>query len=42
MKPTPSLFFPLQIEIHCGQDLKQDFIIRFEDEGRMTLKHRGN
>ncbi len=40
-KPTPSLFCPLQIELHSGSDLGQDIVIRYEDEQRLTLRFRG-
>ena len=40
-KVTPTIFYPLQVEIHCGGLLNQDVMIFYEHEMRMTLKHRG-
>lgn len=40
-KITPCIFYPLQVEIHCGGDLGDDIQIFFEHEMRVTLKYRG-
>jgi len=34
---TPTIFYPLQVEIHCGGDLEEDVYIYFEHEMRITL-----
>lgn len=41
VKVTPSIFYPLQVEIHCGGDLGDDIQIYYEHEMRVTLKYRG-
>lgn len=41
IKVTPSIFYPLQVEIHCGGDLGDDIQIYYEHEMRVTLKYRG-
>lgn len=38
---TPSIFYALQVEIHCGGDLGDDIQIFYEHEMRITLKYRG-
>jgi hypothetical protein len=38
---TPSILYPLQVEIHCGGDLCEDVEIYFEHEMKLSLKYRG-
>lgn len=41
MKITPSILYPLQVEMHCGGDLGEDIEIFFEHEKKLSLKYRG-
>lgn len=41
MKITPSIIYPLQVELHCGGDLGEDIEIYFEHEKKLSLKYRG-
>lgn len=41
MKITPSIIYPLQVELHCGGDLGEDVEIYFEHEKKLSLKYRG-
>ena len=41
IKITPTIIYPLQVEIHCGGDLGEDVEIYFEHEMKLSLKYRG-
>jgi hypothetical protein len=41
LKLTPSILYPLQVELHCGGDLGEDIEIYFEHEKKLSLKYRG-
>jgi hypothetical protein len=38
---TPSIIYPLQVEVHCGGDMCEDIEIYFEHEMKFSLKLRG-
>ena len=40
-KYTPTIIYPLQVEIHCGGDLGENVEIYYQHEKRITLKHSG-
>lgn len=40
-KITPTIIYPLQVEIHCGGDLGDNVEIYYQHEKRLTLKFCG-
>ncbi|CAK60423.1 unnamed protein product (macronuclear) [Paramecium tetraurelia] len=40
-KITPSIIYPLQVEIHCGSSLGDDVKIYFQHERKLSLLYRG-
>ncbi|KRX04426.1 hypothetical protein PPERSA_00195 [Pseudocohnilembus persalinus] len=41
-KLTPSISYPLQVEIHCGGDLGENVEIYYQHEKRISLKYSGD
>ncbi|KAL4473913.1 hypothetical protein ABPG74_022777 [Tetrahymena malaccensis] len=41
IKLTPTIIYPLQVEIHCGGDLGENVEIYYQHEQRITLKYCG-
>lgn len=41
LKLSPSILYPLQVELHCGGDLGENIEIYFEHEKKLSLKYRG-
>ena len=41
IRVTPSIQYPLQLEVHCGGDLCEDIKIYYEHEMKFSLKLRG-
>lgn len=41
IKITPTILYPLQVELHCGGDLGEDVEIYYEHEMKLSLKYRG-
>ena len=41
IKITPTILYPLQVELHTGGDLGEDVEIYYEHEMKLSLKYRG-